>query len=64
MEDVKTFLNELESEVVSMHQWKKIQERNSCDWTEEVENRSSLRWYRLAKHDGTGWQRMTEERSM
>ena len=28
-------------------------ERNICDWEAEVEGESSLRWYRLAKDDGT-----------
>ena len=27
--------------------------RNLCDWEEEVVSKNSLRWYRLAKDDGT-----------
>ena len=38
-----------------MPQWKeKIKESNLCDWKEEVERMSNLRWYRL--------QRMMEQR--
>ena len=45
--------SELDSEVGSLRQWKKIKERNLCDREEEVESSGSLRWYRLVKDDGT-----------
>ena len=37
-----------------MRPWKeKIKERNLCNWEEEIESKSSFRWYRLVKDDGT-----------
>ena len=39
--------------LLSVSQWMmKIKERNLCDWEEETETKSSLRWYRLEKDDG------------
>lgn len=42
-----------------MHNWKKkkVMEKNSNDWSEEVESVNSLRWYRMAKDDGIDMQR-------